>query len=211
MKWFLLGVILCVGLAAVAAKWAPAADSASDSEHGRLEDEAAFTPIKEAEMPEGFPGYTPVGEVELKEYPAYRKATAGSGGAAFWTLFFHIKKNDVAMTAPVEMTYAETDAGRTREESMAFLYGNPALGEAGRDGRVEVVDVEPMTVVSTGVRGPRTAKAVSTARQRLDAWLETNRGRYVAEGPMRVMGYNSPFVPREKNFFEVQIPVRPAP
>jgi len=24
------------------------------------------------------------------------------------------------------------------------------------------------------------------------------------------MGYNSPFVPREKNFFEVQIPVKPA-
>jgi hypothetical protein len=29
-------------------------------------------------------------------------------------------------------------------------------------------------------------------------------------GPMRVMGYNSPFVPRDLNFFEVQIPVKAA-
>lgn len=209
MKWFLMGGILCVGLAAVAARWALAADSAGDSEPRGAEDQA-FTPIKEAEMPEGFPNYTPVGEVELKEYPAYRKATADSGSAAFWTLFFHIKKNDIAMTAPVEMTYSKTDAGRAREESMAFLYGDSGLGEPGPDGRVAVVDVQPMTVLSIGVRGPRTAKAVTEARERLDAWLEANRDRYVADGPLRVMGYNSPFVPREKNFFEVQIPVRPA-
>jgi hypothetical protein len=31
----------------------------------------------------------------------------------------------------------------------------------------------------------------------------------VAAGSLRVMGYNSPFVPKEKNFFEVQIPVNP--
>ena len=33
-----------------------------------------FQPIKEAEMPKGFPTYTPVGQVEIKKYPAYRKA-----------------------------------------------------------------------------------------------------------------------------------------
>ena len=49
-----------------------------------------FHPIKEAEMPKGFPDYTPVGQIEIKHYPAYRKATA-SGMAEFWTLFQHIK------------------------------------------------------------------------------------------------------------------------
>ena len=34
-----------------------------------------FKPIKEAEMPKGFPGYTPVGKIEVKQYPAYRKAS----------------------------------------------------------------------------------------------------------------------------------------
>ena len=34
-----------------------------------------FQPIKEAEMPKGFPTYTPVGQVEIKEYPPYRKAS----------------------------------------------------------------------------------------------------------------------------------------
>ncbi len=29
-----------------------------------------FQPIKEAEMPKGFPAYTPVGEIEVKKYPA---------------------------------------------------------------------------------------------------------------------------------------------
>ena len=47
-----------------------------------------FQPIKEAEMPKGFPGYTPVGQIEVKQYPAYRKAST-SGLAEFWTLFQH--------------------------------------------------------------------------------------------------------------------------
>ncbi len=32
--------------------------------------------------------------------------------------------------------------------------------------------------------------------------------QYTAAGPLRVTGYNSPFVPRDKNFFEVQIPLK---
>jgi len=38
-----------------------------------------------------FPGYTPVGQIELKDYPEYRKASS-SGAAEFWTLFMHIKQ-----------------------------------------------------------------------------------------------------------------------
>jgi len=171
-------------------------------------DDTEFKPIVEAKIPEGFPPYTPVRDVQIKRYPAYRKAEADpNAGRAFWTLFSHIKKNDIAMTAPVEMSYDEGQ--RPREGSMAFLYGSPGLGQAGRQGSVEVIDVPPMVVVSTGVRGPRTTESVADARDLLKTWLETNKERYASDGQMRVMAYNSPFVPRNRNYFEVEIPIRP--
>ena len=170
--------------------------------------DSEFEPIVEAEMPAGFPETTPVQDVRIKNYPAYRKAEADPDSrGAFWKLFVHIKRNRIAMTAPVEMRYAEEE--RPRETGMAFLYGKPEMGQTGRQGSVAVVDVPPMVVVSTGVRGPRTPESVSAARDRLTAWLEANQGRYAADGPMRVMAYNSPFVPQNRNYFEVEIPVRP--
>ena len=33
-----------------------------------------FRPTVEADMPEDFPSYTPVGKVRIKEYPAYRES-----------------------------------------------------------------------------------------------------------------------------------------
>ena len=75
-----------------------------------------------AELPKGFPGYTPVGRIEVKHYPAYRKATV-SGTAGFWTLFNQIKQNHIAMTAPVEMDYGEPLPQNVGERSMAFPYG----------------------------------------------------------------------------------------
>jgi len=197
-------LVLCVALAAaaVAVTWTGRANRA-------LADDKPFRPIKEAELPAGFPEYTPIGEVRVKHYPAYRKAEADStAGRAFWTLFTHIKKNDIAMTAPVEMTYAEGD--RPKESKMAFLYGRPDLGSTGQQGRVEVLDVPAKTVLSTGVRGPQSAKTVDEARRRLNRWLDENKDRYTAAGQLRVMGYNSPFVPRDRNYFEVEIPIRPA-
>lgn len=166
-----------------------------------------FQPIKEAEMPSGFPTYTPVGQIEIKRYPAYRKALA-RGPARFWTLFQHIKSNNVAMTAPVEMDYGDLLAPEKDERSMSFLYERPDQGSPGHQGGVEVVDIPAMTVASIGCRGTRSASAIAEAREKLMDWLHEKKGQYVVSGPLRVMGYNSPFVPREKNFFEVQI--RPA-
>jgi hypothetical protein len=168
-----------------------------------------FQPIQEAEMPRGFPGYTPVGQIEVKRYPAYRKASA-SGIARFWTLFRHIKQNNVTMTAPVEMDYGDPRDGRSTERSMAFLYERPDQGTTGRQDGVEVNDVPAMTVVSIGCRGSQTSAAVAEARTRLLEYLAEKKNEYTAAGPMRVMGYNSPFVPRDSNFFEVQIPVKTA-
>ena len=72
-----------------------------------------------------------------------------------------------------------------------------------------MIDVPPTVVVSTGVRGPRTTESVAEARERLKVWLDTNKERYSADGELRVMAYNSPFVPRNRNYFEVEIPIRP--
>jgi hypothetical protein len=168
-----------------------------------------FAPIKEAELPRGFPGYTPVGQVELKDYPSYRKASA-SGAAEFWTLFMHIKQNNVKMTAPVEMDFGDPTAETPKKRHMAFLYERPDQGSAGITGSVEVSDVPAMKVLSVGCRGAQTPNAIDEARQKLLKYLAENKELLTVAGPMRVMGYNSPFVPRDRNFFEVQIPVKAA-
>ena len=58
----------------------------------------AFRPLIEAELPRGFPPPTPVGELELKQYPAYRMAqTDSASGNDFWTLFQHIKNHIIKL------------------------------------------------------------------------------------------------------------------
>ncbi|MHC4846228.1 MAG: heme-binding protein [Planctomycetota bacterium] len=162
-----------------------------------------FEPIMEAALPEGFPAPTPVGEVEVKTYPAYRIARADSGGdGAFWQLFVHIQKHDIPMTAPVEMTY---DASG-REVDMAFMYERVAQGRTGPDGPVEVLDVEPMLVASIGCRGWSSDAAVERAKAQLTAWIEARDDLAVA-GAVRQFGYNSPSVSGSRRYFEVQIPV----
>lgn len=171
-------------------------------------DEANFQPVKEAELPQGFPTYTPVGKIELKQYPAYRRASA-SGIAEFWMLFRHIQQNNVAMTAPVELDMGTADAARMRQRSMSFLYERPDQGATGKQGFVEVNDVPAMQVLSIGCRGERTTASTEAARRRLLAWLDEHKRDYVVAGPLRIMGYNSPFLPAARQFYEVQIPVRP--
>jgi hypothetical protein len=112
------------------------------------------------------------------------------------------------MTAPVEMDYGDPLAQRPTEKSMSFLYGNPELGTAGKQGAVEVSDVPAMKVVSIGCRGNRTSSSVAEARRKLVDYLSEHKADYAATGPMRVMGYNSPFVVGDQNFFEVQVPIK---
>ena len=192
-----LALSACVGLVVLTVR----------STAGNRTQAEEFRPIKEAEMPPGFPDHTPVGQIEIKEYPAYRKAST-SGVAEFWTLFRHIKQNNVTMTAPVEMDFGDPRSRDSRSRSMSFLYERPDQGTVGRQGSVDVTDVPAMTVVSIGCRGSQTSAAVAAAREKLMNYLEANRGRYAVAGSMRVMGHNSPFVPRDKNYFEVQIPVK---
>lgn len=173
-----------------------------------LRDDFRFEPLREAETPAGWPTPTTVGEVELKRYPAYRMARAeGAGNGGFFTLFNHIKRNDIAMTAPVQMDYERTDGSSSG--AMGFLYGDPSIGRAGRDGAVDVVDVPASQVASIGVRGPLGSRAFEDARAALDAWL-ARHPEWTAAGPVRAMGWNSPFVERDRQFFEVQLPLTPS-
>lgn len=169
----------------------------------------AFTPQFEAPTPRGWPTWTPVGEAQLKQYPAYRMASVERGqtlrGGEFMTLFFHIQRNDIAMTGPVQMTM--TDDDKPAMKQMAFLYENTDLGKPGEDGKVNVVDVPSMLAVSVGARGDWSRSSMEDSRKLIDRWLETHP-QYESAGDLRVMGYNSPSMPRAKRYHEVQMPVK---
>lgn len=197
----------CVSFGLLAVSWVTAAAAYGAPPLHWDDENGSFKPVIEAELPEGFPGYTPVGKIEVKQYPKYRKAET-SGKVAFWTLFSHIKENQIAMTAPVEMTLTADKANQLQEQSMAFLYGKADQGTLGKKGPVTVVEVPQMTVVSIGIRGPRSDAILADAQDRLTKWLAENKEQYAESGAARLMGYNSPFVTKNKQFFELQIPIR---
>lgn len=173
-----------------------------------------FDPLREAPLPEGFPEPTPAGEIRLQEYPAYRLAQTEMTvveGQAFFTLFNHIKQQDIAMTAPVEITYSGESGKQNKKAAMAFLYRSTQQGTLGTAGKIKVIDVPAQSAVSFGLRGDDTKERLTDARRRLEAWLQTHASEYEVSGPLRVLGYNSPFVPDAKRFTEVQIPVRAKP
>ena len=184
--------------------------------------------FNEAKLPLGFPPPSPTGQVVIKDYPAYRLARIRALDAGrqagpntmFGPLFNHIKRNDIAMTAPVEMAYppatlaADGDGlpsvGVKRVESMAFLYGDSSLGAAGpdeADRRVVVEDVPKMTVLSVAVRGGYTEANFTSGLDKLQAWLAANPGQVRVVGPPRYLAYNSPFVPGFLKIGEVQLPI----
>ena len=194
----------------VAARWREL--FASEEAHAALRDGLAelasdlrFQPLHEAPVPEGFPAPTPIHEVELKRYPAYRMATTTSIGA-FGRLFRHIQTNDIPMTAPVEMTF-EQDSERPKEVAMAFLYESVEQGATGPGRGVDVVDVPARNVVSIGMRGRLRNDRIASAAAILEAWVQA-RPDLEPDGSLRVFGYNSPMVPAARKLSEVQLPVR---
>jgi hypothetical protein len=73
---------------------------------------------------------------------------------------------------------------------------------------VEVVAIEAQTVLSIGAIGDDRPARVEAMRARLEAFVEAHRGIWMAAGPLRTMGYNSPMVSRDRRYFEVQLPVQ---
>lgn len=180
----------------------------------RSVDQLRFRPVAEAQRPVAFPQPAPIDEVVLKSYPRYRMAVATMDrrtgmNRPFMALFNHIKTNDIAMTAPVQVDYDGGAAEARETATMAFLYEEPEMGEPGPDDRgVEVVDVAPVMALSIGASGYDTPERTEELRQVLLAWLATHADFLEVCGPLRTMGHNSPMVRAGRRFFEVEIPVR---
>ena len=175
----------------------------------------------DAPLPQGWPGATAPDRIEVKSYPAYRSAIMRAKNASirnspvmFFSLFNHIQRKGVEMTAPVVMTY-ETQlvehSGERGEVSMEFLYRSPDLGQAGPGiGAVKVEDFAAATFVCIGVQGDMTEQKLREGVTRLRSWLSEHNGEWVASGPPRRLGYHGPQTPMAQQLNEVQIPVKPA-
>ena len=173
--------------------------------------------FREAKLPKGFPPPGPVGQVIVKDYPEARAAVVHSAavgkeadeGRMFRSLFNHIKSHEIAMSAPVEITWSPSPEKNADAEpvAMAFFYGEPNIGQPGSDGTVEVLDMHPLKVVSVGVRGSYNREHFGAALDQLHAWLAAHPSKYIVTGPPRYLGYNSPFVPWFLRYGEVQLPI----
>lgn len=176
----------------------------------------------DAPLPEGWPGGTKPGAVEVKSYPAYRTAVArakDAGGKAaegvlFFSLFNHISRKQIAMTAPVVMTVAPgviADPKATGDLSMEFLYRSPTQGEAGAGvGAVKVEDRPAATFACLGVQGEMNLERLRDELATLKAWLAAHEAEWTPIGEPRHLGYHGPMTPVEARLWEVQIPVKPA-
>jgi len=158
--------------------------------------------VSEAPLPKGWPVPGPYDEVAEKAYPKYRAAvTKGSSGLSFWTLFSHIKKKDIPMTAPVEMKMEEKD-GKMEKVNMAFLYQNTEVGKTGADGKsIEVKDVEKSKAFSYAWMGNDSSDQIKNARKALEAAL---KAKGLKAESFRMLGYNGPGTPRKKRTYELQ-------
>ncbi len=172
--------------------------------------------IKSAPLPEGWPELTPIGDVRVQDYPVYRAATVeqadleGDGmRPMFMELFNHIKRNEIAMTAPVEMEYTPREGQAPAMASMAFLYRSPTLGAAGEDGEVRVEDLPAASFASVGMRGAYKTSRYERGLAMLDEWAGS-QDEWRVVGPARYLGYNSPFVLPFMRYGEVQVPVERA-
>ena len=144
--------------------------------------------------------------IEVKRYPAYRKAV----GPSFWPLFQHIQKQGIPMTAPVEMT---SSTGVRGDGEMAFLYQTTQVGALGPIDGVAVEDTPETLVASLGVRGRMNKQLAEQAKQSLEAWLASqDQYRRVGEetNSFRMFGYNSPMVPNREKYWEAQLLIEPA-
>lgn len=151
---------------------------------------------------------TASGVVELKNIPAQKVMEAEAGGSyfdgrnSFMTLFRYIRRNNVAMTTPVE-----TDVAENR---MRFFVGQGDRDKPlpSRDG-VRIADRPSLTVVSAGLRGSYTREHYEEGLALVRAWLKQHP-EWVADGAPWAVYWNSPFMPGFLKKSEVHQPVRRA-
>jgi hypothetical protein len=171
-------------------------------------------------LPEGYPAPTPPGAIELKRYPLVRRAEIGGTmmpdwgmNFAFFPLFNHIKRREIAMTSPVEMNYeglGAHGAEKPKSWTMSFLYRTQDLGPDGvdsKDDRILIEDIPPMTVLAIGMRGPYKLKRVNQGLAELRTWL-SQQTEWEEAGDPRALFYNGPEMGAQDKWSEVQIPLR---
>ncbi|MGK7924255.1 MAG: heme-binding protein [Spirulina sp.] len=172
-----------------------------------------------APLPDGFPPPTPAGEIEVKQYPAYRAAgfrdrgqLARAANRAFGPLFRHISTNNISMTAPVEARYPRntletTTTDAVGETEVFFLYRNTDIVPDEIASEIRIRDIPPMMVVSLGFRGGYDYENYAGRLVKLKAWLEEHP-EYEITGEPRRLFYDGPYIPDLLKRGEVQIPIR---
>lgn len=170
--------------------------------------------LTDTPLPESYPAPTPPGAIEIKRYPAVRRAEVEGPGRdedgmfglngyrAFRPLFNHIKDRGIAMTAPVEMEYSDDSW------TMAFLYREQDLGPTGEDGVVRVYDSSEFTVISMGVMGDLSDRETDDIETELARIIDADPLWRVA-GHVRKLTYNGPNIRESKRWHEIQLPIAP--
>lgn len=152
--------------------------------------------IAEAPLASGWPEPGAPGEMGEVTLPAYRAAE----GPGFWPLFLHISAGDIPMTAPVVMP-----AGDDRPRSMRFVYPRADTAPAPVVDGLRIVDVPPQRALRLTRRGVIRPAEVDALTDKLRAEA-TRRGLTVAGDPV-LCGYNSPGIPRDRQTWELFLPV----
>lgn len=138
---------------------------------------------------------------------------------AFWKCFQHLQEHEHEMTAPVLWDYQHRDApappleerlaGSVQVERLHFVLEDPTRDEPGEYGAVTVSDAPEMQVLSVAFQGRLTAEVVRDCENKLQASLAEREG-WESAGPPRILGYNSPMIPEQRRYWEVQLPIQAA-
>ena len=150
---------------------------------------------------------TPVGEIRVLELPKRIALEAKSAqgyfsenNGLFRTLFGYISEHDLSMTTPVE---AEIEPGKMR----FFVGEKDAAKKRPNTGKVEVINLDPITVVAIGIRGSYNIENFQNHEKLLLTWIDENPD-YEISGSAYAVYWDGPFIPWLLKRSEVHLPIR---
>lgn len=152
---------------------------------------------------------TQVGKIEVKRIPERKGLIAEGQGhpfksrnESFRKLFHYIQHNDVAMTVPVEAS--------VRTNTMSFFVGRKDSDKnLESDKNIQVRKLQPITVLSIGMRGAYTQNHYEEGYRKIQEWLAEN-SEWQSEGESYAVYWSSPMVPWFLKRSEVHQPIRSA-